>query len=144
MHSVRYFCHFQSRDHLGNNKIFLVTYIANLESTNMENLVICCRRFPFVGKKILNNLENQSLARSKEINRRLNKFLENERFYWIRILMKYKRNFEEFEESWNHVIENAPIAILKQLALAVQEQKVRSNAFSHPFRGHSQTTLTDS
>ena len=98
----------------------------------MEDFIICCKRFPFVSKIILNNLENQSLARSKEINRRLNKFLENERFYWIRILMKYKRNFEGFEKSWNHVIENAPIAILKQLALAVQEYKVSSNLSSHP------------
>ena len=98
----------------------------------MENLVICCRRFPFVGKKILNNLENQSLARSKEINRGMKNFIENERFYWIRILMKYKRNFEEFEESWNHVIENAPISILQQLALAVQEYKVSSNVFLRP------------
>ena len=98
----------------------------------MENLVICCRRFPSVGKTILNNLENQSLARSKEIDRRIKKFLENERFYWIRILMKYKRNFEGFEESWNNVIENAPIAILQQLALAVQEFKVSSNVFLGP------------
>ena len=93
---------------------------------------VISKRFPLVNKMLLKNLDNQSLARSKEINGRLNKFLENERFYWIRILMKYKRNFEEFEESWNHVIENAPIAILQQLALAVQEYKVSSNVFLRP------------
>ena len=67
-------------------------------STKMEDLVICCRRFPFAGKLILNNLENQSLARSKETNRGINKFLENERFYWIRILKKYSKNFKGFGE----------------------------------------------
>ena len=93
---------------------------------------IICKRFPHVGKLVLNRLDDQSLARSKEIDRRMKNFLENERFYWIRILMKYKRNFEGFEESWNNVIENAPIAILQQLALAVQEFKVSSNVFLGP------------
>ena len=98
----------------------------------MQDLEICCKRFPFVGKTILNNLEDQSLARITETNGGINNFLENERFYWIRILKKYSGNFKGFEESWNHVIENAPIAILQQLALAVQEYKVSSNVFLRP------------
>ena len=87
----------------------------------MRDFEICCKRFPIVGQVVLNNLKDQCLVRSKETNRGINNFLENERFYWIRILKKYSGNFTGFEESWNHVIKNAPIAIIQQLALAVQD-----------------------
>ena len=45
----------------------------------MQDLEICCKRFPFVGKTILNNLEDRSLARITETGRGINKFLENGR-----------------------------------------------------------------
>ena len=110
----------------------------------MEDLVICCKRFPFVGQIFLNNLENQSLARCKETNRGMNRFLENQRFYWIRILKKNIGNFKGFEESWNHVIKNAPITIIQQLAHAVQEyfQIKLKNILSVTNVSHSEMIIT--
>ena len=40
------------------------------------------KRFPLVNKMVLKNLDNQSLARSKEASWELAIFLENKRFYW--------------------------------------------------------------
>ena len=80
-----------------------------------------CKRFPLVKKRILNNLDDQSLTRSKEANREIAEFLDNGRFYWIRIIKKYAGNFEGFEESWKEVIPRTPLDIVKQLALAVEE-----------------------
>ena len=80
-----------------------------------------CKRFPLVKKRILKNLDDQSLARSKEANREVAEFLDNGRFYWIRIIKNYARNFEGFEESWMEVIRRTPLDIVKQLALAVEE-----------------------
>ena len=81
----------------------------------------CCKRFPDVGKMILNNLNDQSLARSKKASRGIAVFLENERFYFVRIIRKYDEQFEGFEESWNEVINKTPIDFLKQLAVAVED-----------------------
>ena len=81
----------------------------------------CCKRFPDVGKMILNNLNDQSLARSKKASRGIAVFLENERFYFVRIIRKYDEQFEGFEESWNEVINKTPTDVLKQLAVAIQE-----------------------
>ena len=84
----------------------------------MEN---CCKRFPDVGKIILNNLNDQSLARSKIANGGIANFLENERFYFVRIIRKYNKQFEGFEESWNEVINKTPTDVLKTLAFVVEE-----------------------
>ena len=78
-------------------------------------------RFPRVSQRILNNLDNQSLIRSKEVSRVIAEYVENEKFYWIRIIKKYAGNFEGFEESWKEVIRRTPLDIVKQLALTVEE-----------------------
>ena len=78
-------------------------------------------RFPLASKIILNNLDNQSLVRSKESSRKVAEFVDGERFIWIRIIKKYSQHFEGFEESWNEVINKTPVNILKQFAISAQK-----------------------
>ena len=78
----------------------------------------CCKRFLFASQMIFKNLDDRSLANSKKINREIAKFLENERFYSIRIIKSYTRRFEGFEDSWKEVIGKCPSNILKQLEVA--------------------------
>ena len=80
---------------------------------------VICKRFPLVNKMVLKNLDNQSLARIKEASQRQAEFLKNQRFNWIRVIKKYNRNFEAFEESWREVINKIPFDVLEQLAVAI-------------------------
>ena len=73
----------------------------------MEN---CIRRFPVVSAIILNKLDHQTLVRSKEISRRVSEFINNERFYWIRVTKKCNVD-------WRKVIKKVPIKNLKELAI---------------------------
>ena len=74
-----------------------------------------CKNNPVV----LKNLENQNLIESKEIR---NENSESDRYQWIRIIEKYNKNFEGFEESWNEVTRSEnPVKILKQLAMAIEQ-----------------------
>ena len=82
---------------------------------------IVIKRFPFVSYKVLKNLDDKSLVKSKEINRQIAKFVENKRLYLIRIIKLYKWNFEGFEESWKEVINRIPINVMKQLASKTQK-----------------------
>ena len=84
------------------------------------SLNVICKRFPVVSKRVLNNLDDQTLTRSKEVNRDIAKSLEDERFYWIRTIKKHVENFKGHEESWKEVIYKTPINIIKELAIAVQ------------------------
>ena len=80
---------------------------------------ILFKRFALVGKTVLNNLDDQSLTKSKEASKEISEFLDNGRFFWTRIIKKYNKNFEGFEESWKEVINKTPVDIVKQLAIAV-------------------------
>ena len=70
----------------------------------------CIVRFPVVGTMILNNLDHQTLVRSKEISKETSEFIKKERFYWIRIIQQYNDN-------WRQTIKKAPIKDLKDLAI---------------------------
>ena len=82
---------------------------------------VLLKRFPLACKKIFINLDDQTLVRSKEASRGLFEFLQNNKLFWIRIMRKYKRNFEGLEESWNQVIKKTPLKFVKQLAVKTEE-----------------------
>ena len=96
----------------------MIFSLDNKVETNME---IILKRFPPVTRKILKNLDNQSLTRSIEAKRGLAEFLDSERFYWIQFIKAYIRNFEGVEESWIEVLHRTPVDVIKQLALTVEE-----------------------
>ena len=82
---------------------------------------IICKRFPIASKMELTNLDDQSLYKSKQASRKIAQFIENERFYWIRIIQKHKRFFGRFEGTWKEVIRRIPIGVLKKLIIAAQK-----------------------
>ena len=75
------------------------------------------RRFPRVAEAILNQLDDQSLKRSREVSRGIANFHENSRLLWIRIIKGYNRHFRKFEKTWKNVTANAPVKILKELSI---------------------------
>ena len=81
----------------------------------MENI---CQRFPHISKSIFDNMGDLSLVNCKEASRELSNHLDMERFFWIRIIRKYSRNFEEFKESWKTITYKTPKVIVEKLAKA--------------------------
>ena len=80
-------------------------------------------RFPTLAVKILNNLDDQSLLKYKKSNRENCEFLSQERFYWMRILKKYRKKYNEYfetcKESWPKAISKTRTGFVKKLAMAV-------------------------
>ena len=97
----------------------------------MERL---CLRFPHLSKSILNNLDNQNLMKSKEASKEIFHFLENERFYWIRMIGRKYWNFEGFEESWKEAIHQTPFDLINELANEVQSLFTSHNLCSISIR----------
>ena len=84
----------------------------------MEDL---CQRIPFVAVMIFRELNNPSLIISKEASRELSQFMRNERFYWLRIIKIYNKNFLEYKVLWKKVLEKTPVNIIRQLAYAIRK-----------------------
>ena len=76
------------------------------------------RRFPTLVVNIINNLDDQSLVKFKDANRENYEFMDQERFYWIRILRKYSEYFETNKESWKMSISKIQAGFVKKLAMA--------------------------
>ena len=83
----------------------------------MEDL---CERFPLLSKMVFENLDNQSLVKVKESSWEINNHLQNERFYWIRIIKKHVEHFKEFADAWKKVIDKTPVKTLRKLAITVE------------------------
>ena len=82
----------------------------------MENF---WRRFPLASEAILKNLDDKSLARGKEVSRGMFEIMDkNGRVFWIRSIKNLNKHLKRHEESWKQVVNKAPVAILKQLAIA--------------------------
>ena len=79
---------------------------------------IFCRRFPLVSKIVFNELGDQSLTKVKMSSREIFHYLEEERFYWIRVLKSFKGRVVEFNESWKKVVKKAPVEIIQQFVIA--------------------------
>ena len=67
---------------------------------NIPSFENFCLRFPLASKTIFDNIDAESLIKSKAASRVLNSTINDERSYWIRIFRKYKMNFKEYSESW--------------------------------------------
>ena len=65
-------------------------------------------------------IDSQSLVKTRKTNECVKNFLDNERFYFCRIISKYKGNFFQFEDSWKRIVKKSSASIIKELALDVQ------------------------
>ena len=86
-----------------------------------SKMEVFCVRFPFVFKKLLFNVDDQHLVKLKKASRQVSNHIDDERYYYIRIIQKLFEQHNgcagEFPESWKKVIEKTPIKIIRQLAM---------------------------
>ena len=82
----------------------------------MDNL---CKRFPHLAGRIFDQVDDRSLGKCKEISGEVLEFLDNERFFWIRLMKKYEGRLKDFPNLWKPVIDKTPVEKVKQITLAV-------------------------
>ena len=109
---------------------------AKFPKRTMENLL---QRFPHLAKRVFEQLDDRSLNRCKEISGEVLEFLDNERFFWIRIIMKYKRKIKDFPKLWKQVFDKTPVEKVKQFAIAISKFCNDHHLYSHHFMSSAQT-----
>ena len=78
-----------------------------------------CLRFPLVGKQICNNLDDESLINFKEAGINNYRFLEQERFFWVRRIAAYHSIMGDHQEDWNRIVFRNELEIIREFALTV-------------------------
>ena len=79
------------------------------------------QRHPLLIKMIMKSVDDKSLVTLKKVSRRLYGFLEEERFYWLRVIQSYyKTNIKKYK-SWKKLVDKTPSEMIKKLALALHQ-----------------------
>jgi ankyrin repeat protein len=94
----------------------------------MENL---CKRFPHLAGAIFDQVDEPSLNICKEISGDVLEFLDNERFFWIRMIKKYQRRLKDFPKLWKPVVDKTSVEKLKEIAIAVSRFFQVRHLYSH-------------
>ena len=88
-----------------------------LENLKIETFIL---RFPTVTQNILQELDDQNLTKCKEVGLSFHKFLNQDKVLWMRMIQNYSENYDHHRKSWNLVMKQVSVDILKKLALCVE------------------------
>ena len=81
----------------------------------MENIF---KRFPDLGKDILDCLDDKKLVRCRRISKRWKTFTDQQKTIWIRMIEKYLGKSNTFPDDWKKVVFKTPVDMVKELAIA--------------------------
>ena len=111
-----------------NNEVRIQMEISNhfLEDSILNIMML---RFPILIQDIFEELDDRSLTNCKIASKSWCNFIENNKFSFIRRILEYRRNKEEFKIHWNKVVIRTPFEIVKELAIAVHQCLRRSITF---------------
>ena len=84
----------------------------------MESIFL---KIPDLGEKILKELDNQSLVKSKEVRRSWYKFINEEKGLWIRIIQKCTSDVDIYSKAWRNVLTKSPVEFVIHLVLATKQ-----------------------
>ena len=76
-------------------------------------------RFPNLSEGIFGRLDVQSLASCQEVSKAWREYVDSQRIYYIRKIMKYANPLSKFHREWKIVLDKTPIKILKKFARCV-------------------------
>ena len=79
------------------------------------------QRHPIVIKMMMRSLDDKSLVTLKKVSRGLYRFLEEERFYWLRVIQSYNQTNIKLSISWKKLVDKTPSEMIKKLALALHQ-----------------------
>ena len=78
-------------------------------------------RFPGLGKKIFNQLDDQNFCKCNWVSRSLRKCIAENEPLWTRVIKKYNANQEKFKDAWKLVLEKVPVQNVEDLAITVEQ-----------------------
>ena len=99
--------------------ILLVTkqVIINIENDPfIDDLII---RFPTIAEAIFKEVDNQSIAKCRNVSPLWCDFIDDQKLPWIRKIQKFRRKTEKFDLQWRKAFKYAPIKMVKEVSVAV-------------------------
>ena len=76
-------------------------------------------RFPTIAEAIFKEVDNQSIAKCRNVSPLWCDFIDDQKLPWIRKIQKFRRKTEKFDLQWRKAFKYAPIKMVKEVSVAV-------------------------
>ena len=77
-------------------------------------------RFPTIAEAIFKEVDNQSIAKCRNVSPLWCDFIDDQKLPWIRKIQKFRRKTEKFDLQWRKAFKYAPIKMVKEVSVAVR------------------------
>ena len=112
----------QDLKNLGREILKLTTEVAIdidcIEDSVIDGIIL---RFPNVAQGIFEELNDETLTTCRNVSRLWCDCLDNQKFYWIRMIQRYRKNIKNTYHQWKKVFKNTPVAIVKEVSISTQQ-----------------------
>ena len=107
---------------LGKDILKLTTEVA-INIDGVENSVIdgIILRFPDVAQGIFKKLNDETLTTCRNVSRLWCDYLDDQKFCWVRMIQRYRKNMKNAYHQWKKVFKNTPVAIVKEISVSAQQ-----------------------
>ena len=98
----------------------VVIEIDEIEASVIDVMIA---RFPHVIKDIFKELDDKTLTTCRSVSRLCCDYLDldSEKFLWIRMIQRYRKNMGISYPHWNKVLKNTPFELVKGFSVATQQ-----------------------
>ena len=95
----------------------LVINMTNFDTPTIDTML---SRFPAVAEDIFKELNNKSLTKCRKVSVQWQNFIDNQKFIWLRRILKYNGSMTEFSDHWKRIITNTSTDHIKELSTVIE------------------------
>ena len=92
--------------------------IDSVDASVIDSFIL---RFPDVAQDIFKELNNESLTMCRSVNMLWCDYLYNQKFWWVRMIQRYRKNMGNAYQQWKKVFKNTPVEFVKEISLTTQQ-----------------------
>ena len=112
----------QDLKNMGKDILKLTTELAieidGVEASVIDGFIL---RFPDVARDIFKELNNESLTTCRSVSSFWCDYLDDQKFCWVRMILRYRKNMKNAYQQWKKVFKNTPVEVAKEISVSTQQ-----------------------
>ena len=112
----------QDLKNMGKDILKLTAYVAIeidvVEASVIDGFIL---KFPDVARDIFKELNNESLTTCRSVSRLWRDYLDDQKFCWVRMIQRYRKNMGNAYQQWKKVFKNTPVEFAKEISVSTQQ-----------------------
>ena len=94
--------------------------VINMTNFGTPTIATILSRFPALAEDIFKELNNKSLTKCRKVSVQWQNFIDNQKFIWLRRILKYNGSMTEFSDHWKRMITNTSTDHVKEFSTVME------------------------